>query len=468
MTDQEVIDGLRKIVGEARVLTDSVSRDAWGGDWTKVENRDPLAVVLPGSPAEVSEIVRFCSAAGRAIVPSGGRTGLAGGAVAANREIVVSLDRLNKIEKIDRIGLTIKLQAGVTMEAAQAAAKQEGLLFALDLGARGSCQIGGNIATNAGGTKFIRYGGAREQVLGIEVILPSGEILDLNNAVRKNNTGYDLRQLFIGSEGTLGIITSATMKLLPRPGKLELACMAVNSFADIPKILQFCHKQDGIVINAFEFFTRAAHEIVIQQSDHLKSPFQQSSEFYVLLETECSSLAASSPMEAILEGLLGEGLIQDAVIATNSREFEELWAHRERITESLASGYRVHKNDVSVAINQLEPFVGDLERIIERHGSDSGIKLILFGHIGDGNLHLNYIGPKEMDVGEFRSRTKVVEKAVFECIKDLRGSISAEHGIGKLKKADLHYSRTELELEIMRNIKRALDPRGIMNPGKIF
>lgn len=336
--------------------------------------------------------------------------------------------RLRLPEHVDVVGMTIRTQAGVTTQALQEAARDAGLFFPIDLAAKGSCQIGGNIATNAGGVKLIRYGGTREQLLGIEVVLPNGEVLNMDTGLRKNNTGYDLKQLFIGSEGTLGIVTRATLKLMPPPRHLQLSVMAVQDFADIPKILSACNLE-GVTITAFEFFTRKAHEIVLEHAVNARSPFAELAPFYVLFELE-EGPAGGNLMETVLEKIFEKGLITDAVIASSPAQFRELWALRENITESISAHGHVRKNDISLAIDQLDGFIKDLQKHMNAAPRD--IELVVFGHIGDGNLHINYVGSKAGDFKEFQTRARGVEEEIFKLLASYRGSISAEHGIGLL------------------------------------
>ncbi len=464
-SEQEVASYLIGVVGERHVVTDKEELKNLGCDWTKIYNPDPLLAVLPGTTEEVSKILSYCNEHDIKIVPSGGRTGLAGGAVASDKEIVISLNRMNKILDINPASLTAEVEAGVTTQALQDAAKEKGLFFPLDLAAKGTSQIGGNIATNAGGLKLIRYGGMREQVLGIEVVKADGSLLDLNTSLRKNNTGYDLKQLFIGSEGTLGIITKATVKLMPQPSNVMLTCMAVDSSDKIVKILEKCNLA-GVIVTAFEFFTGVAHELVIDQFKQLKTPFESHYPYYVLLEVEQGS-EDSAKMEGFLENLFEEEIVSDAVLAQSSQEFNDLWALRENITESLAAYGHVRKNDISVATQMLAPFIAELQDVFT--ATDENIKVVLFGHVGDGNIHINYTCKKHaFEFEAFNEKARILEEKVFELIKKHKGSISAEHGIGLLKVSDLQYSRSEEEISIMRSIKEVFDPKKIMNPGKIF
>ncbi len=459
------ISAFKSIVGDAYVSNEPEQLKIYGRDWTTAHTPNASLVLFPASTAEVSAILKYCNEHSLAVIPSGGRTGLAGGAVATRGEIILSLDRMNKIEKIDPVGMTIEVQAGVTCQAVQQAATNAGVFFALDLASKGSCQIGGNIATNAGGLKLIRYGGAREQVLGLEVVLANGEILDMNYKLRKNNTGVDLKQIFISSEGTLGIITRAVLRLMPRPRELVLSCMAVESFADIPKLVQLCNLR-SLMPTAFEFFSHRALELVLKYHANLSSPFQESGSFYVLLELDSDDRGPGAQLEPLLAVALEQGLIKDAVIANSSAQFNALWSLRENISESVANYGHVRKNDISLPIDTLKDFVAEMNAIVESCPPD--IELVLFGHIGDGNLHVNYIAPPTLAKAEFNTLGRNIEERIFHLLPKYRGSISAEHGIGLLKKADLKFSRTAHEIEWMRKLKHLFDPKGILNPGKIL
>lgn len=464
VSSEQAIEHFKSLVGATNVLLKPEDLKAWGADWTKVFEPKPMCIVLPANTSEVSKLLSYCNSNQLAVTPSGGRTGLCAGAVASEGEVVINLNRMNKILEVDAVGLTITSEAGVTTEALQMAAKEVGLFFPLDLAAKGSCHIGGNIATNAGGVKLIRYGGTREQVLGIEAVLANGDVLDMNVALRKNNSGYDLKHLFIGSEGTLGIVTKAVLRLMPKPKNLQLAIMAVETFTDIPKILQAANLE-GVTITAFEFFTQVAHKIVLKHLPGARTPFQEMANFYVLLEVE--QMGDAPVMETLLEKLFEGGLITDATIAANSTQFKEFWGLRENITESLSAHGQVRKNDISLAIDKLEGFVTALEALLKKM-QPKDMELVLFGHIGDGNLHINYVSPKTRDTKEFQTEGRAIEEKIFALLTDFKGSISAEHGIGLTKKKDLHFTRTKEEVEWMRKTKKMWDPVGILNPGKIF
>ena len=454
---------LRNIVGPRYVLESAEDLAVYGNDWTKRYIPDPLCIVLPANTNEVCTVAKYCNEHGLCIVPSGGRTGLAGGAVAIKKEVVLSLTRMNRIDPIDPVSMTIQCEAGATTESLQLAAAAVGLYFPLDLASKGSSQIGGNIATNAGGLKVIRFGNMRDSVAGIEVVLPSGEILNLNSNLRKDNTGYDLKHLFIASEGTLGIITRASIKLQPRLNNLRISCMGVSSFQKITEVLKVCNL-NSIRPTAFEFFIHDALEIVLKHNNSLKNPFPKEFSHYVLLEIDDEN---GSLLEDLLEKLFAAGHIEDAVVSSSSADFKGLWALRENITESLSAYGHVRKNDIALAIERLGAFILEMEA--ELKTSPAEIKVILFGHIGDGNIHINYICKREvLDFQSFQEQARKVEERVFRIIKNYRGSISAEHGIGLTKKADISFTRTAAEVNIMREIKRIFDPNWTMNPGKIF
>jgi glycolate oxidase subunit GlcD len=460
MSLETAVKFFRSTVGDKNVLTDPDSLKTYGSDWTKFPSNAGL-VVLPGSTAEVAAVLKYCNDNRIAVVPSGGRTGLAAGAVAQNGEVVLSLSRMNKIHEIDIVGKSIHLDAGVILQVAQEKAKEAGLFFALDLASKGSCQIGGNIATNAGGLKLIRYGGMREQVLGLEVVLADGRILDLDHNLIKNNSGYDLKHLFISSEGTLGIITKARLRLVNPIKDLGLALFQTDRFQNVPDIITQC-SQHGVKLTAFEFFSDKAVNVVLRQFKHLTFPFGQRSAYYILMEWEN---VGPFDVEDFLGSLAEVGKITDAVMASSSAEFTNLWSFRENISEAISSKKFVKKNDVSVPINKLSPFVAALENAAQ---DSKDIEIILFGHIGDGNVHINYVSDSAIAKEEFLKQTSKIEEEILDLLKKFQGSISAEHGIGLLKKDGLKHLVPELNLELMRQIKAVFDPKGILNPGKIF
>jgi FAD/FMN-containing dehydrogenase len=382
--------------------------------------------------------------------------------VAAKGELVLSLSRMRRIDPVDLLGGTVRVQSGAVTEAVHQHCALHGLTWPVDFASKGSSQVGGNIATNAGGVKVIRYGLTRHWVLGLQVVLATGEVLELNGGLEKNNTGTDLRQLFIGSEGTLGVITEATLKLTRLPEKLDVFLFAVPDLAGVLKLFSEA-KRGPFTVMAFEFFTDRCLARV-QRHRQLTAPFAQETSHYVLLETE--KPGSEQAVEAWLTGLFEQGLVQDGVQAQSAAQAAELWALREGISESLSATGLPHKNDVALPIAQLEAFCSKFERVLEERYP--GWELCLFGHIGDGNLHINVMKPDDLDGPTFLARTREADQELFELVKAHQGSISAEHGIGLLKKPYLGYSRSPAELALQRAIKRSLDPQNLLNPGKVL
>jgi FAD/FMN-containing dehydrogenase len=434
----------------------------YGRDWTRVYTPAPSAVALPRSTEEVSRLLALCHQHRVAVVPSGGRTGLAGGAVAARGEVVLSLQRMARLGPVDLLGNTVRVQAGAVTEAVHHHCAGHGLTWPVDFASKGSSTVGGNIATNAGGVKVIRYGLTRQWVLGLQVVTATGQVLELNGALEKNNTGTDLRQLFIGSEGTLGVITEATLKLTQLPGKLDVFLFAVPDVAAVLRLFRDARQQTAFGISAYEFFTDRCLAR-LQRHRKLRSPFDAPGGCYVLLEAEPRDAAG---VEAWLGSLFERGLVTDGTQAQGASQAAELWALREGISESLSATGLPHKNDISLPVAGLEAFCGELESVFTARYP--GWEICLFGHIGDGNLHVNIMKPDDMEKADFLARTKGADPTMFELVKKHGGSISAEHGIGLLKKDYLGYSRSPEELELLRVLKRAMDPQGILNPGKVI
>jgi FAD/FMN-containing dehydrogenase len=443
------------------VTTDPSDLAEYGRDWTKVVAPSPCAVAFPRSTEEVSRIVRLCGESGVAIVPSGGRTGLAGGAVASRGELVLSLGRMRAMGPVDELGATVRVEAGAVTEAVHRHVEPFGLTWPVDFASKGSSTIGGNIATNAGGVKVIRYGLTRQWVLGLEVVLPSGEIIAPGGALEKNNSGLDLRQLFIGSEGTLGVITAATLKLTRKPASLDVMLFATAGLAAVLALFREA-RRGPFAISAYEFFTEACLTR-LRRHRTVAAPFGEAHSHYVLIEVEAGDRAA---LEAWIANLFEAHFVEDGVMAQHAREAAELWTLREGISESLSATGFPHKNDIAIPVAALEGFTGELEALFARRYP--GWEICLFGHIGDGNLHVNVMKPDGMAKEAFLEKTHEVDRAIFELVGAHQGSISAEHGIGLLKKPYLGFTRSEAELEVMRAVKRALDPMNRMNPGKIL
>jgi FAD/FMN-containing dehydrogenase len=434
----------------------------YGRDWTRVVEPAPCAIARPRTTEEVARLVKLCASHSLPIVPSGGRTGLAGGAVAARGELVVSLARMRALGPVDTVGGTVRVEAGAVTQAVHEHAAPLGLTWPVDFASKGSSTVGGNIATNAGGVRVIRWGLTRQWVLGLQVVLASGDVLEINGALEKNNTGLDLRQLFIGSEGTLGIITGATLKLARTPERAAVLLFAVEDLAAVVRLFRET-RASPFVVAAYEMFTDACLARVLRHRK-IRAPLASSASHYVLVELEAS--AGSDAMEAWVSSLFERNIVVDGVLAQSGAEARDLWALRESISESLSATGTPHKNDVALPIAALEEFCAALGDVFARRYP--GWEICLFGHIGDGNLHVNVMMPDGVDKTSFLARTKDADRDLFDLVRRHAGSISAEHGVGLLKKPWLGWSRAASEIAVMRAVKRALDPMGLFNPGKIF
>jgi len=454
------LDELERACEPGLLLREAGDLAEYGRDWTRVFAPAPCAIALPRSTEEVRRIVQLCAAARVAIVPSGGRTGLAAGAVARNGELVLSLARMRRMDPVDMLGSTVRVQAGAVTEAVHRHCAPHGLTWPVDFASKGSSQVGGNIATNAGGVKVIRYGLTRQWVLGLQVVLADGTVTELNGALEKNNTGVDLRQLFIGSEGTLGVITEATLKLARVPGALDVMLFAVPDVAGVLRLFREARRAPFDIM-AYEFFTHTCL-LRVQKHRKLRSPFEKESGCYVLLELEARD---RDPLEAWVASLFESGTVTDGTMAQSANQAAELWSLRESISESLSATGLPHKNDVALPVARLEAFCSELDAVFS--GRYPGWEIALFGHIGDGNLHINVMKPEAMGRDEFFTKTGEADHALFELVRAHAGSISAEHGIGLLKKKYLGYSRTPEQITLMRAIKRAIDPGNVFNPGKV-
>jgi FAD/FMN-containing dehydrogenase len=449
-----VIDALSRIVGKSNVLTSADDTRPYFTDWRKQYAATADCVVRPGTTAEVSQVVALCAREGAAIVPQGGNTGLVGGSVpvGARREVVVSLSRMNRVRAIDALNDTMTVEAGCVLASVQEAAAAAGRLFPLSLAAEGSCQIGGNLSTNAGGVNVLRYGNAREQVLGLEVVLPDGRIWDGLRGLRKDNTGYDLKQLFLGAEGTLGIITAAVLRLHPRPTATATAWVAVDSPSQAVELLAALRTHVGERISAFELISRECLDAVLAHVPGTRDPFGGKHPWFVLAE-----LGDSGPTEALrtlVEGALED---RDAVLAQNEEQSRQLWRIRESIPEAQFTNV---KHDVSVPVSMTPQLIERAGAALKAAFPES--RPFIFGHVGDGNLHYN-IGPAEL-----LKRRAEVNRIVYDAVDALGGSISAEHGLGQLKRDEIRQHKSAVEMELMRTLKKALDPQGLMNPGKLL
>ncbi len=469
---QDLIESLRQIVGAPHVLTEG-DLSAWEQDWRRRVHGKALAVVRPASTQEVAAVVKACAAAGAPIVPQGGNTGLSVGSTpdTSGREVVLSLTRLNTVRALDTDNLTLTVEAGCILQNVQEAAEKAGLLFPLSLAAEGSCTIGGNLGTNAGGTQVVRYGNTRDLCLGLEVVTPQGEVWDGLRGLRKDNTGYDLRDLFIGSEGTLGVITAATLKLYPRPAAQLTAWAAVSSMEQAVRLLALAHQHLGAGLTGFEVMGRFALQLVDKHMPQLRVPFIDQDEvaYGVLLENSDSESEdhARARFEALLETAFEAGCVQDAVVAENITQAHQLWHIRESIPLAQAEEGLNIKHDISVPISRIPAFVEYADALLQRE--IPGVRLVNFGHLGDGNLHYNVQAPEGGDAKAFlRDQEDRVNHLVYEAVAQFGGSFSAEHGVGALKTDKLERYQSPVALSMMRAIKQALDPQNLMNPGRVL
>jgi len=467
-----LIDDLRAIVGASHVLTEG-DLSAWEQDWRKRARGKALAVVRPGSTDEVARVVRACAAAGTSIVAQGGNTGLAVGSVpdGSGTQVVLSLTRLNAIREIDAANLTVTVEAGCVLQALQEAAEKAGFLFPLSLAAEGSCTIGGNLATNAGGTQVVRYGNARELCLGLEVVTAQGEVWHGTSGLRKDNTGYDLRDLLVGSEGTLGIITAATMKLYPLPAAQLTAWAAVPSLDHAVTLLGLAHRQLGAGLTGFEVMGQFALSLVGKHMPQLRVPFlgDEATPYCVLLENSDSESEdhARARFEALLESAFEDGCVTDAVIAENLTQAHQLWHIRESIPLAQAEEGLNIKHDISIGVSRIPAFVAETDALLQKE--IAGVRLVNFGHLGDGNLHYNVQAPVDGDAKAFlREQEERVNTLVYDQVEKFGGSFSAEHGIGELKVHKLEKHKSPVALGMMRAIKGALDPHNLLNPGRVL
>ncbi len=450
---------LEDIFPAERVRTSTEDLGVWGVDWTRGFPVAPGAVVFPETVEEVVAVTRLANEAGFALVPSGGRTGLSGGAVASNGEVVVSFDRMNRVLDFNPVDRVVRCQTGVVTAILQEYAAERGLFYPVDFASSGSSQVGGNIATNAGGIKVIRYGLTRDWIAGLKVVTGAGEVLDCNNGLVKNATGYDLRHLFIGAEGTLGFVVEADIRLLEAPPPQRVMVLGVERISDMLDVLRSF--QAAVTLSAFEFFSESALRHVLAHRD-VPRPFASRAPYYALLEFDAAGEEAA--LETF-EATVAAGWVGDGVVSRSDAQAQALWTLREGISESIAP-HTPYKNDLSVRISDVPEFLDDIDRMVGEHYPD--LEVCWYGHIGDGNLHLNILKPDDLSIDAFYERCHRISPALFEAVRARRGSISAEHGVGLLKRDFLPFSRSPAEIALMRSVKRVFDPNGVMNPGKLL
>jgi FAD/FMN-containing dehydrogenase len=466
----EALTRIKALLGPKGFIADTAGMAPFLEEERRLYHGAARLVLRPSSTAEVAEIVRLCAASRLPIVPQGGNTGLVGAAVPPEDggAVLLSLGRLNRVRAIDPVDFTITVEAGCVLADVQRAAEEVDRLFPLSLGAEGSCQIGGNLSTNAGGIAVLRYGNMRDLTLGLEVVLPDGRVWDGLRALRKDNTGYDLKHLFIGGEGTLGIITAATLKLFPRPREVETAFLALRRVEDAMALFARARKASGDQLTAFELIPRLGLEMAMRHTPGVADPLSAPSPWYVLLEVSSSQSESGlrAALEAFLAEAMGEGLVGDGVIALSGEQANALWRIREGMVEGQKHEGGSIKHDVSVPVSKVAEFI--VKAIAAVEAKLPGIRPIAFGHVGDGNVHFNLSQPKGADTAVFLARWAEFNHIVHDLVQRFGGSISAEHGVGRLKRDELPRYKSALELELMRRIKHALDPDGLMNPDKVL
>ncbi len=457
---------LRTVVGASRVLTGVAELAPYCTDWRGRYSGNASCVVLPGTTEEVSAVVRICAEAGVAIVPQGGNTGLCGGATPVGGEVVVSLRRMNRIRAVDADNNSITVEAGCTLHAVQQAAQEIDRLFPLSLAAEGSATLGGNLSTNAGGVQVLRYGNARDLTLGLEVVLADGRIWSGLRALRKDNTGYDLKHLFIGAEGTLGLITAATLKLFSRPRARATAWVAVPDPATAVSLLGRLRDAAGDNVTAFEIVGRPALDLVLKHIPNARDPLAGKPGWQVLVELSGARDDLAATLEQALQNAAEESVIDDAVLAASEAQTAALWALRENVSEAQKIEGVSIKHDIAVPVSRIAEFIARADAALL--AAFPQVRIVCFGHIGDGNLHYNQSRPDAQSNQQFIAQTGAVNRIVHDLVHELGGSISAEHGLGQLKREEVLRYKSETEMDMMRAVKQALDPRGLMNPGKLL
>ncbi len=461
-----LLDALRTAVGQSHVLATPADMAAYCTDWRGRYAGAARCVVRPGSTAEVAAVVRACAAAGAAIVPQGGNTGLCGGATPTGGEVVVALTRMNRIRALDADNNSITVEAGCTLHAVQEAARDADRLFPLSLAAEGSATIGGNLSTNAGGVQVLRYGNARELTLGLEVVLADGRVWDGLRGLRKDNTGYDLKHLFIGAEGTLGLVTAATLKLFPRPRACATAWAAVADPAAAVALLGRLRDAAGDNVTAFEIVGRTALDLVLRHIPQARDPLPGRPSWQVLVELSGTAAELAATLERVLHEAAAESFVADAAIASSQAQAAAFWALRENVSEAQKIEGVSIKHDIAVPVSRIAEFIARADAALAQ--AFPGVRVVCFGHIGDGNLHYNQSKADAESNAEFIARTEAVNRVVHDLVHELGGSISAEHGLGQLKREEILRYKSAAEMDLMRAVKRALDPRGLFNPGKVL
>ena len=457
-----IIQELSAVLTPEQVAIDPASLETYGQDWTRFTAPAPTAIAFPRDTADVVAVVKCARRCKFALVPSGGRTGLSGGACAANGEVVVSMDKMSAISAVNLTDRTVTVGAGAITQNVQQVAKNAGLFYPVDFASSGSSQIGGNIATNAGGINVIRYGMTREWVAGLTVVTGKGEVLELNKGLIKNNTGLDFRHLFIGSEGILGFITQATLKLTAPPKDPTVLVLGLSDMSAIMAVLDRIQLTTPLL--AYEFLSELAVSKVVDHAGVIR-PFETRTPFYALVEFERENDMTDAHVSEEVEQCMEEGWVIDAVMSQSVAQARAMWRLREEISETI-SKWTPYKNDISSTVSKVPELLAAVDDVVHKNYPDW--EVVWYGHIGDGNLHLNILKPENLEIEEFKARCDEVSTDIFDAIKTLGGSVSAEHGVGTLKAPYLGYSKSDSEINAMRAIKAIFDPDGILNPGKVF
>ncbi|CAK0744551.1 D-2-hydroxyacid dehydrogenase [Azospirillaceae bacterium] len=466
----ESLERIKSVVGPKGWIDDPADMAPYLVEWRgRFQGKSPL-IVRPAQTEEVAQVVRICAAAGIPIVPQGGNTSLVGGSIPFEdgREVVLSLSRMNRIRDVDPLNFTIVVEAGCVLKTVQDAAAEVDRLFPLSLGAEGTCQIGGCLASNAGGMSTVRYGNARDLALGLEVVLPDGQVLNALRRLRKDNTGFDLKNLFIGSEGALGVITAAVLKLFPRPRQVETAYLAVRNPAAAIELLSRFRAQSGDGVSAFELMPRMGIDFALRHVEGVTDPLPQSYDWYVIVEASSGSASEGfrEAFEATLDQAIQDELVLDGTMACSIKDARMFWLMREAIVEAQKYEGGSLKNDVAVPVSRVAAFIERATAAVNER--IPGIRPVAFGHVGDGNIHFNLSQPVGANTAEYMARWDEIQTAVNDIVLDLDGSISAEHGIGRIKVEELARVKSEVELTLMKQIKRMIDPRNLFNPGKVI
>lgn len=462
MTDAQKKE-LQQILSNHQISDSSSDLKNYGKDWSIYYPANPSLIVFPENEKNVVDLVHWARKHKIPLVPSGGRTGLSSAATASQQEIVVSFDRMNKILDFNETDLVLTVEPGVITETVQNFAEEKGYYYPVDFAAVGSSQMGGTVATNAGGVKVVKYGLTRNWISGLRAVTGAGETLYLNKSLKKNATGYDLRHLFIGSEGTLGFLTQIEIQLTTQPQDLKVLILGLEKLEHSLDIFRTFNRK--MSVTACEFFSQQALEKVLAAHSKLSAPFSTQTPFYLLLEVEQTSPDSAEKMESLFSECFENNWVVDGVISQNSTQSENFWSLREYISESI-SPFTPYKNDVSVRVSRAPDFVKTTQEIIQKNYPDW--EVIWFGHIGDGNLHINILKPENLSKDDFIKKCQLADDLLYQQIAKFEGSISAEHGVGLAKKKYLHYTRSAQEIEILKQIKKIFDPDGIINPGKIF